>query len=155
MRIVIGGWFDLLLVLVVGGFVLYALVYWAVRMALTDHRGFPRFSCYVSAAENVARITFSNVGPAPAFDLAILWGGMPRSSPMAEAAVLAPFASVTWRLSAPDVETSAALSAGPLAAAYLVVYWRMAGASSRRVVWIPIRVPASVIGTRSTVEAVV
>ena len=80
----------------------------------------------------------SNVGPAPAYDLAVLWASRQGEPPLAEAAVLAPFASLSWRFGELQVGPSDAPPPDALTVAYLVVRWRMAGARSRRVVSIPI-----------------
>ncbi len=152
MRIEFDDWLALLVVLVVGGFALFGLVYWAVRMALTDHPAFPRFSCYVKTAGDSTEVTLSNVGPAPAYDVAVLWASRRAEPPLAQAAVLAPFGSLTWSLSRPQGDAAGAPPVDSMSVAYLVVRWSMAGASSRRVVSIPIRVPAGVVGAQSTVD---
>jgi hypothetical protein len=121
-------------------------------MALTDHPAFPRFSCYVRTAAGSTEVTLSNVGTAPAYDLAVLWASRRGEPALAEAAVLAPFASLSWRLGGPQVGAPDAAPADPLTVAYLVVRWRMAGATSRRAVSIPISVPGGIAGTHSTME---
>ena len=99
MQIVITEWFGLLFVLLLLALAIFPVVYFAVRMAILDSPALPKFSCYTEIDGATTRLTVSNTGTGPAFDLAVRWvQAGAYGEPLAQTPILLPQASFTCEL---------------------------------------------------------
>jgi hypothetical protein len=147
-RIEIDDWLTAIVFVVVVLGILFALMYQAARLAVTDLPGLARFSCLPEQDGDATRFTLQNTGTGPAFDVAIRSGRAPRRQPFARTPLLAPGASLTWELSpaAPvPAPPGADASAPDQIVEWLSIEWRRGPAGSGRWTRLPVRIPTGLI----------
>ena len=101
MRIEIDDWLTaIVLVLVVLG-ILFGLMYSAARLAGSEPRSYPKFSCLPEQDGDLTRFVLHNTGTAPAFDIAVRWARDPGGTPFARTPLLGPAATMDWTMKPP------------------------------------------------------
>ncbi|HLY12987.1 MAG TPA: hypothetical protein VKR24_01450 [Candidatus Limnocylindrales bacterium] len=122
MHIEIDDWFGALTLLAVIVVVLFLVVFAAVRLALSDLGSRPEFSCETGAGGDLTRFVVTNVGAAPAFDVAVRSVRDAYGQPFARTTLLAPQASLTWAVPAGSTPVESPTRLGTVD--WLSVEWR-------------------------------